>query len=219
MMVRPIVLGCGMYLFGATNGDPTNGYRVCFLPIWPNQWWFHQWLLGVLCTCLANQWWFDQWLLRVLFTCLAQPMAVRPMVVGVCSVPVWPNQWWFDQWLLGVVCTCLAQPMMAQPMVVGCGMYLFGPTNDGSTNGYWVSCVLFIPTNGCCVRYVPVWPNQWRFDQWLLGLAQPMVVQPMVLGVPYLFGPTNGSDQLPVIEISQQGHRLQGGGQCWVSCS
>jgi hypothetical protein len=32
-------------------------------------------------------------------------------------------------------------------MVAGCAMYLFGPTNGGSTNGCWVC-------------YVPVWPNQ-----------------------------------------------------------
>jgi hypothetical protein len=132
-----------------------------------------------------------------------------------------------------------AMSYLAQPMIVGCGMYLFGPTNGGSTNGCWVR------------------PNQWWFSQWFwvypTCLAQPMVVQPMVLGVPYLFGPTNGgstngywacyhlctclaqpmvvgcgmylfgptngSDQLPVIEISQQGHRFQRGGQCWVSCS
>jgi hypothetical protein len=95
-------------------------------------------------------------------------------------------------------------------MVVGCAMYLFGPTNGGSTNGYWVCYVLFSPTNGdstnCCwvwyvtdvmyqylfgptsggstngcwVWYVPVWPNQWWFDQWLLGVVCTCLAQPMV---------------------------------------
>ncbi len=129
---------------------------LCILPVWPNQWWFDQWLF------------FNY-------------------------VPVWPNQWWFDQWLFVWLCTCLAQPMVVRPMGVGRAVYLFGPTNGGSTNGCWV-------------WYLSVWPNQW--------------FRPMVVGCGmYLFGPTDGSNQLPVIEISQQGHRLQGGGQCWVNCS
>jgi hypothetical protein len=37
------------YLFGPKNGGSTNGCWVCNVPVWPNQWWFDQWLLGVLC--------------------------------------------------------------------------------------------------------------------------------------------------------------------------
>ncbi len=104
----------------------------------------------------------------------------------VCYVPGWPNQWGLDQWLLGVP-TCLAQSMVVRPMVVGCAMYLFDPTNGGfdQCSGYWVC-------------YVPIWPNQVWFDQWLLGmlctcLAQPMVVRPMVIWVWYVpIWPTKG---------------------------
>jgi hypothetical protein len=82
----------------------------------------------------------------------------------VCTC--WPNQW-FDQWLLGVLCTCLAQPMVVRPMDVGCAMYLFGPTNGGSTNGYWVfykgtylAQPMVVLTNAYWVFYVPIWHNQ-----------------------------------------------------------
>jgi hypothetical protein len=134
-----MLIGCSMYLFGTTNDSSTNGYWVFYIGTY---------LAQPMVVLTNGYWvfyvpiWHNQWLLGVLFTCLAQPMVVH-------------------QWLLGVLCTCLVQPMVIRPMVVGCAMYLFGPTNGGSTNGFWVC-------------YVPIWPNQWWFDQWFLGVLCPI---------------------------------------------
>ncbi len=182
MVVWPMVAGCAMYLFGPTNGGSINGCWLCNVPVWPNQWWFDQWLLGVLCTCLAQPMMVRPMVIGCAMSYLAQPLVVgcgmyrlgptnggfdqwllgvlctylaQPMVVLTNGYWVFYVPIWHNQWLLSVLCTCLAQPMVVRPMVVGCGMYHFSPTNGGTNNGCWVC-------------YVPVWPNQWWFDQWLL---------------------------------------------------